>query len=52
MAAVLGLLFLSGRIIHYEWRRRRRPAALCGVVLATWLLSCALAFVADHYGVF
>ena len=35
IAAVLGLLFLSGRVVYYEWTCRRRPAALCGVVLAT-----------------
>jgi hypothetical protein len=52
MVALLGLLFLSGSVVRYEWASLRRPAALSGVVLATWLLSCALAVVADHYGVF
>jgi hypothetical protein len=52
LAAVLGLLFLSARVVHYEWACRRRPAALSGVVLATWMLSGVLAVVADRYGVF
>jgi hypothetical protein len=52
MAALLGLVFLSVSVVRYEWACLRRPAALSGVVLATWLLSCALAVVADHYGVF
>ncbi len=50
--ALLGLLFLSASVVRYEWTRVGRPAALAGVLLATWLLSGALAFVADRYGVF
>ena len=52
LAALAILLFMSGRVVTYEWKCRGRPAALGGVVLATWLLSSALAVVSDRYGIF
>ena len=50
--AVLGLLFISGNVVRYEWARVGRPGALAGVVLATWLLTGLLAYLADRYGLF
>ena len=39
-------------VVRYELRCLGRVSALSGVVLATWLLSALLAWIADHYGIF
>ncbi len=54
-AALLALAlcaFGTLQVVRYELACRGRPAALCGVLAASWLVSGALAIVADHYGVF
>ena len=50
-AALLGLAFLTLRTLRFDFRRRRRPGALSGIVFSMWILSGVLAVAADRYGV-
>ena len=52
LAALAALVTLTILSVGKELGRRRRVGALNGVVLATWMLSAALAVLADRYGLF
>ncbi len=48
-----GLLFaLSVYVARIEWRAIARPGVLTAALSATWLGGVALAWTADHYGVY
>jgi hypothetical protein len=52
LLALVLLAVMSVQVLRYELACRGRPAALSGVLGAGWLVSGALAWVADRYDVF
>jgi hypothetical protein len=52
LIALAFALFLTASGVRTELRVRGRPAALVGILSATWLLSIAVAMLAYRYRVF
>ena len=51
-ATLLGLAGATGYGMWVEIRARRRPGLLAGVLLGTWAVTGALAWLADREGIF
>ena len=45
-------IFATVQAVRLELRVRKRPAALSGILAATWAISIAVALLGHHYGVF
>jgi hypothetical protein len=52
LIALAFALFVTVSAVRTELRVRGRPAALVGILTATWLLSIAVALAGHSYGVF